>query len=154
MSAACGFCLTLQHHQHCLMLCLPHCAQSGSSWMPPSVRAHKEAWGLRVDSHEKDSNVNRKCPIRNPFLGQAQKLLWLKKGCRRENPWCLFLLNAVISCLSGTQREVSIWFAAILQSSPDPRASLHSKALLQLEGIPVLLNRLFQTISMDYLPQS
>lgn len=70
MSVGCGGCLTLQHHQYCLMsLTLPYFAQSGSSWMPPSVRVHKEAWGLRVDSHEKDSNVNRKCPIRNPFLG-------------------------------------------------------------------------------------
>lgn len=72
MSVGCGSHLTLQQHQYCLMsLALPYSAQSGSSWMPPSVRAHKEAWGLRVDSHEKDSNANRKCPIRNPFLGQA-----------------------------------------------------------------------------------
>lgn len=39
--------------------------------MPPSVRVHKKARGLRVDSREKDGNVNRKCPTRNLFLGQA-----------------------------------------------------------------------------------
>lgn len=61
MSVGCGLLLTLQHHQYYLMeLALSCLAQSESSWMPPSVRAYKEAWCLRVDSHEKDSNVNRK----------------------------------------------------------------------------------------------